>query len=101
MRKGQTYFINASSFTNIDILTPEYVRRLLDGALELHDFLKSVVGMRPGLRRDTRFYIAFGERHKYTDGTRYGEPAESCLDLRFLRRGEPSTAAWTSVTSCP
>ena len=45
--------------------------------------------MRPGLRRDTRFYIAFGERHKYTDGTRYGEPAESCLDLRFLRRGEP------------
>lgn len=89
MRKGQTYFINASSFTNIDILTPEYVRRLLDGALELHDFLKSVVGMRPGLRRDTRFYIAFGERHKYTDGTRYGEPAQSCLDLRFLRRGEP------------
>ena len=45
--------------------------------------------MRPGLRRDTRFYIAFGERHKYTDGTRYGEPAQSCLDLRFLRRGEP------------
>ena len=56
LRKGQTYFTNLSSLVNIDILTVDYVRRLYNGALEPHEFMKSVLGMRPGLRTDARFY---------------------------------------------
>lgn len=83
MRKGATFFINTSSLINIDILTPEYVERLYNGTLELHEFMKSVLGMRPGLRRDLRFYVAFGEEHKFR-GTLSGEVAYDCRELITL-----------------
>ncbi len=88
-RKGQTFFINISSLVNIDILTVDYVKRMYNGALELHEFLKSVLGMRPGLRRDARFYVAFDSRHKYTDGTRSGVPAFRCEELVYLDPTKP------------
>ena len=84
LRKGQTLFANISSFANIDILTLDYARRMLQGGLELHEFHKSIMGMRPGVRRDARFYVNFGEIHKYHDGTRSGEAAFSCRELRRL-----------------
>lgn len=89
LRKGQTFFINTSSLVNIEILTPEYIERLYNGTLELHEFLKSVLGMRPGLRKDLRFYVQFGERHKYTDGTVSGEAAYYSRELRYLDANEP------------
>ena len=92
MRKGESCFINASSFTNIDILTIGYIKQLFNGTLELHEFKKSVVGMRPGLRRDIRFYVAFSEKHKYTDGVYHGEPAVNSRDLRFLHHDNPIDA---------
>ncbi|MCB6478671.1 hypothetical protein LI171_20795, partial [Emergencia timonensis] len=46
LRRGQTFFLNASSLVNVDILTPEYIRNLYQGTLELHEFCKSVLGMR-------------------------------------------------------
>lgn len=89
LRKGQTFFMNISSFVNIDILTVDYARRLYNGALELHEFLKSVLGMRPGVRKDARFYVLFGDRHKYNDGTRSAEAAFSSAELRFLDPTRP------------
>lgn len=89
MRKGATYFINASSFANIDILTIDYIKQLFNGSLELHEFNKSVSGMRPGLKRDIRFYVAFSEQHKYSNGTRSGETSFSSLDLIYLRNDLP------------
>lgn len=89
LRKGQTFFVNLSSFANIDILTVDYARRLYSGALELHEFLKSVVGMRPGVRRSARFYVLFDERHKYTDGTATGEAAFHSGELRRLDPSHP------------
>lgn len=86
MRHGQTFFFNASSFVNIQILTAEYIRRLYNGALELHEFQKSVLGMRPGLKRELRFYILWGEQHKYYDGTEDGQPAQFCRQLIHLHR---------------
>lgn len=84
LRKRQTMFANISSFANIDVLTLDYARRMLQGGLELHEFHKSIMGMRPGVRRDARFYVHFGEKHKYRDGTRSGEAAFSCSELRRL-----------------
>ncbi len=84
LRRGQTYFTNISSFVNIDILTVDYARRLYNGALEVHEFLKSVVGLRPGVRRDSRFYVLFSDRHKYYDGTASGVAAYDSSQLRHL-----------------
>lgn len=89
LRKGQTFFMNVSSFVNIDILTVDYARRLYNGALELHEFLKSVLGMRPGVRRDARFYVLFSDRHKYSDGTASGVAAFSSAELRHLDKTRP------------
>ena len=89
LRKGQTFFMNISSFVNIDILTVDYAKRLYNGALELHEFLKSVLGMRPGVRRDARFYVLFSDKHKYYDGTRSGEAAFSSDELRYLDKTRP------------
>lgn len=89
LRKGQTFFMNISSFVNIDILTVDYARRLYNGALELHEFLKSVLGMRPGVRKDARFYVLFGDRHKYNDGTRSAEAAFTSAELRYLDPTRP------------
>lgn len=89
LRKGQTFFMNISSFVNIDILTVDYARRLYNGALELHEFLKSVLGMRPGVRRDARFYVLFSDKHKYYDGTASGVAAFSSAELRHLDKTRP------------
>ena len=89
LRKRQTLFANISSFANIDVLTLDYARRMLQGGLELHEFHKSIMGMRPGVRRDARFYVHFGERHKYHDGTRSGEAAFRCSELRRLDLDQP------------
>ena len=84
LRRGQTYFCNLSSFANIDILTVDYARRLYSGALERPEFQKSVMGMRPGVKRSARFYILFDDTHKYTDGTVSGEAAYYCGELQYL-----------------
>lgn len=92
LRKGETYFLNTSSLANIDILTISYIKNLFNGTLELHEFKKSVIGMRPGLRRDMRFYVSFGEKHKYIDGTVSGEPAVNSRELRYLYPDKPIDA---------
>ncbi len=84
LRKGQTLFMNISSLVNIDVLTVDYALRLYGGALEPHEFMKSVLGCRPGLRRDARFYVLFGDQHKYNDGTGSGEAAFNSSGLRYL-----------------
>lgn len=89
LRKGQTFFMNISSFVNIDILTVDYAKRLYNGALEHHEFLKSVLGMRPGLRRDARFYVLFSGKHQYYDGTPSRVAAFSSSELRFLDPTRP------------
>ena len=91
LRKGQTFFINTSSLINVDILTNEYIERLYNGTLDLHEFMKSVLGMRPGLRRDLRFYVAFSEQHKFV-GTNSGEQAFSSDELIFLDPSQPLEA---------
>ncbi|MDE6027914.1 MAG: hypothetical protein K2G23_07580, partial [Muribaculaceae bacterium] len=59
------------------------------GAEAQHDSLNAVLGCRPSLRKDARFYILFGDEHKYTDGTRSGEAAFRCSELRYLDPSKP------------
>lgn len=92
LRRRQTFFANVSSFANIDILTLDYARRMYEGALDYHEFLKSVMGMRPGVRRSARFYLLFGSQHKYTDSTRSGVAAYDCGELLYLNPDNPLEA---------
>lgn len=89
LRKGQTFFANLSSFVNIDVLTVDYAKRLYNGTLEQHEFYKSVLGMRPTVRRDARFYVNFNESNKYADGCLSGVAAFSSSELQYLDPTRP------------
>lgn len=89
LRKGQTFFANLSSFVNIDVLTVDYAKRLYNGALEQHEFYKSVLGMRPTVRRDARFYVNFDEGNKYADGCLSGVAAFTSSELQYLDPTRP------------
>lgn len=69
-RYEQTFFINASSLVNIQFLTIKYFKGLLK-SLGIEEFKKSVLGMRPTLKRSLRFYPNLSEKNYYTDGYNY------------------------------
>ncbi len=95
-RYEQTFFINASSLANIQFLTVKYIKGLIK-SLGIEDFLKSVLGMRPTLKRALRFYTNLTESHFYTDGYNYTfldtfgyseDIPDDCRSLKYLRRNE-------------
>jgi len=90
-RYRQTFFINASSLINIDILTVDYLTRQYSTDMEA--FKKSVLGMRPTLGKDARFYSLLGEHHFYYDGFDeyyYGSDGitESSRGLKYLHHNK-------------
>lgn len=91
-RHEQTYFVNASSLVNIEILTLKYLKQQYKPE-DLESFKKSILGMRPTLTKDSRFYSLLSEIHFYYDGYDYtgyydkfplGEIPESSLGLKYL-----------------
>lgn len=90
VRHEQTFFLNVSSLANIDILTLKYLKRLTE-TLEPHEFNKSVLGMRPTLKRQLRFYTNLNAGHFYNDGInyayadKYGYQEGVKVDSRWLR----------------
>lgn len=89
LRRGQTYVLNASSLVNVDILTVDYIKTLYNGSLEFMEFCKSVLGLRPGLRKEARFYLRFGQRHKFADGSARHVRAADSAGLKYLDDGQP------------
>lgn len=63
---AHAFFYIASSYVNVDILTPEY----FDDALadDLGDFNTAILSMMAGLESGERFYANLAERHFYYDG---------------------------------
>jgi hypothetical protein len=92
-RYGQTFFVNASSFVNIDILRLQYIEHLF-ASLDAEAFKSSVAGMNPGLSKDERFYMNLRESHFFTDGYDYqyydaeGYEVATSLGLRYLNHKE-------------
>lgn len=91
---GQTFYYIASSYVNVDILTPEYFDDAI--AEDLGDFNTAVLSIRPGLESGERFYANLAERHFYFDGTnpvwaeRFGLNDEE--DCRILKYHNPERA---------
>lgn len=102
-RYEQTFFMNASSLMNIQILTVKYIRGLFS-SLGIEEMMKSVLGMRPTLKKILRFYAALKETHFYNDGTDYdnyydqfgytGKVKENCRGLRYLKRDKKLEAGF-------
>ena len=69
-RHEQTFFINSGSLANIQVLTIKYFKRLVE-TLGIEELKKSVLGIRPILKRNLRFYTNLTDKHFYTDGYNY------------------------------
>lgn len=89
VRYEKVFFINSSSLMNIEILTVKYLRQLVE-SLDTEEFNKSVLGMRPALKRSQRFYALLSEQHFYSDGYDYDffdaldTVIETCLGLKYI-----------------
>jgi hypothetical protein len=93
-RHEQTFFLNASSLSNIQVLTLKYLTGLTQ-TLEPHEFNKSVLGMRPTLKRELRFYSNIQSKHFYDDGINYAFADKvgydkQKIDCRWLRYHDPN-----------
>lgn len=99
VRRKSSFFYNASSFINIDILTVDYFLDALD-SLGWQEFKKSVLGVKPTLRKGQSFYPRWSAENVFKDGnTEYFDKYslkekfdENCRALRYHRSDEPLTA---------
>ena len=91
-KSAQTFFYIASSYVNVDILTPEYFEDASTD--ELGDFKTAILSMTAALESGERFYANLAERHLYYDGTDTSVTENLGLldeeDCRVLRYHNPS-----------
>ena len=97
MKEAWTFFMLASSYINVDILTEQWFGDAIAG--KLPDLNTAILSMRPSLESGDRFYASLAERHFYYDGT--DEDAydgfglldrEDCRVLKYLDIDKPLMA---------
>lgn len=89
--KASTFFYIASSYINVDILTPEYFQDEFETDLE--DVKTAILSMKPELSAGNRFYTNLSEIHFYADGNdsywseKFGlKDTEDCRILKYLNK---------------
>lgn len=103
-RKGQTYYMKGSSFSNLLILGLDYMKNQYEGSKSnLDKFNLSILGIRPKQVRD-RFVARFEKKHVYEDSYRYdkvnlytldGEQYQkTSRDLKYCDSNKPIIAGW-------
>lgn len=70
LRKDSTFFYQGSSFINADILTLGYLIKMME-TLDIDEFKKAVLSIRPRLSAGSRFYGNLEPKHFYDDGYNY------------------------------
>ena len=63
---ARTFFLRASSYVNVDILTEGWFADAI--AADLNDLHTAILSCRPSLKSGDRFYASLGEQHFYKDG---------------------------------
>ena len=91
-----TFFMLASSYINVDILTAEW----FDDAFteQFSDYKAAILSMKPTLEGGERFYANLGERHFYYDGIDsdfWSKKIAGSYDI-VIHSGR-YRSAWTSV----
>ena len=92
--EARIFFMLASSYINVDILTGEWFGDAIAG--QLPDLNTAILSMRPTLESGDRFYASLSERHFYYDGideTAYDSfglmDREDCRVLRHIDMDKP------------
>ena len=95
--ESRTFFMQASSYINADILTEQWFSDAIAG--QLPDLNTSILSMKPSVDSGDRFYTALAERHFYYDGINedaYEDlnmmQSEDCRVLKYLDMDKPLTA---------
>ncbi len=96
-KESSNFYIRASSFVNVDILTPDWFTDAVKG--EVPDLKTAILSMRASLSSGDRFYAALREEHFYLDGVMeeaydrltLRETAD-CTVLRYLDMDKPLRA---------
>jgi len=70
LRKGQTYYLRASSFSNIKVLGIEYIENQLKSIKDADKLNTEIFAIRKNKVKD-RFFGKFGKEHIFEDSYRY------------------------------
>jgi hypothetical protein len=102
LRKGQTCYVRASSFSNIKILGIDYIQNLIKSIKDKDMLYTSIFAIRK-LKVKDMFFGKFGKQHLFEDGYDYryidsisaGEKIEdSCRHLRYYDKKQPLYAGY-------
>lgn len=108
VRKMLTFYYNASSFANADILTLEYFINM-GKVLSKEEFNTAILGIPTFIERGKLFYPGLNDRHFYNNGTDFEEVdkyglldgmTDSCKFLRYLDKNEPLEAGFDAGNMC-
>ena len=94
MDDARTFFLRASSYVNVDILTEGWFADAI--AADFNDLRTAILSCRPSLKSGDRFYAALGEQHFYKDGideAAYDNVGllekEDCRVLKYINLHKP------------
>ena len=102
-RKGVTYYMKGSSFSNLRILGLDYMKgQYKDSMYNMDKFNLSILGIRPSQVKD-RFVSRFGKQHIYEDSYNYTrlhryyvgkDYKKNSRDLKYCDPDKPLIAGW-------
>ena len=102
LRRGQTYYLRASSFSNIKNLGLEYIQTQMNASSNKDDFYTNILSIRK-LKVKDMFFGKFSKKHLFDDGYDYryidaislGEKIdEHCRHLRYYDKKLPLYAGY-------
>jgi len=102
LRKGQTCYIRASSFSNLKILGIDYIQNQIKSIKDLDMLYTSIFAIRK-LKVKDMFFGSFGKQHLFDDGYDYryidriaaGEKvSDSCIHLSYYDKKQPLYAGY-------
>ena len=102
-RKGATYYMKGSSFSNLQILGLDYIKNQLKGSKSnFNKFKLSILGIRPSKVKDM-FFGKFSMKHIFTDSYKYnsidlygldGKYKKTSRDLKYCDENKPILAGY-------
>jgi len=102
IRKEQTFYIRASSFSNIKILGIQYIKNQIKSIKDLDKLYTSIFAIRKVKVKDM-FFGKFGKKNIFDDGYRYdyidklsagNRTEDSCRNLKYYDRNQPLYAGY-------
>ena len=82
LRRGQTFYARASSFSNLKILGIDYIENQIKSIKDIDKLNTSILAIRKNMVKD-RFFGRFGKEHTFDDGYNYKHIDKLSVDQKF------------------